>query len=129
MPKPTHEDAKIMLRLAEINALMNVPEAAAFIWGDDFAPEIKDFRAKFPAGSRETALVHRFLGWHETVGTLYRNGLINEDLLFDWLAVDLAWNRVKSFALAVRQESGEPRMFENFEYMARRSAQWQPARA
>ena len=39
-------------------------------------------------------------------------------MLFDWLAIDAVWGRTKSYALAWREETGEPRMYENFEAMA-----------
>jgi len=45
--------------------------------------------------------------------------LINEELLFDWLAAYLVWDRVKGFALGQREESGEPRIYENFEALAK----------
>jgi len=109
---------------------MNVAEGAAYIWSDEFPTDVAEFRRKYSRGmaSAEAGLVHRVLGWHETVGTLYRHGLINEDLLFDWLAAAATWERVKSFALGVREESGEPRMYENFEHMAERARSWRPAR-
>jgi len=128
--EPTRDDADIMLRVAQLGALQNTGEAVAFVWSDDFPTDYTDFRAKFPKGKRsqEESLLNRWLGWFETVGTLYRNGLFSEDLLFDWLAVDWAWDRVKGVALGLRGEMGEPRMWENFEYMAERQRSWQPKR-
>ncbi len=130
MAKPTHADAEMLLRLAQVQALLNLPEASAYVWSDEFPTDFAEFRRRFPKGSRshEAGLVHRLLGWYETVGTLYRNGLLNEDLLFDWLAIAGVWDRLKGFALGLREESGEPRLWENFEYMAGHARSWRPTR-
>ena len=130
MAKPTQTDAEMLLRLAQLQAHLNLSEAFGYIYSDEFPADFAEFRRKYPRGSRsqEAGLVHRLLGWYETVGTLYRNGLLNEDLLFDWLAITGAWDRVKGFALGLREESGEPRLWENFEHMAGRQESWRPTR-
>jgi len=130
MTKPTREDADILLRLAELSALHNLAPAAAFIWSDDFPADFARFRQKFPRTKRseEEGLLRRYLGYFETAGTLYRNGLLSGDLLFDWMAVTAAWDRVKGYALGVREEAEDPRLFENFEYTAEQARSWQPKR-
>jgi hypothetical protein len=122
MTKPTREDADILLRLAELSASHNLAAAAAFIWNDDFPADFARFRDKFPKGKRseEEGLLRRYLGYFETAGTLYRNGLFSGDLMFDWMAVTTAWDRV--------EEAGDPRLFENFEYAAEQARSWQPTR-
>ena len=40
-------------------------------------------------------------------------------ILFDWMAIDLVWDRIKGFAFGVREQTGEPRIYENFEAMAK----------
>ena len=124
-------DAQVMIALYEAQAAHNLGEVMGYIWSSDFPTDFKEFRESFPQGSNSTEerSVHRALGHFETIGTLYRNNLISEDLLFDWLAVDQLFARVKGFVLGVRREIGQPRIFENFEYMARRNANWQPERS
>jgi hypothetical protein len=131
MTKPTREDADILLRLSELSALHNLAPAAAFIWSDDFPTDFTQFRGKFPRGKRseEEGLLRRYLYHFETAGTLYRNGLLNGDLLFDWMDVTAAWDRVKGYALGVREEMGEPALFENFEYAAEQARSWKPKRS
>ncbi len=48
----------------------------------------------------------------------YKDADIMLELLFDWLAIGAVWERTKSYAVAWREETGEPRMYENFEAMA-----------
>lgn len=130
MTKPTRDDADIVLSLGELLASYNMPAAAAFVWSDDFPTDFAQFRDKFPRGKRsdEEDLLRRFLDCFEKAGTLYRNGLLRGDLMFDWLAVAAAWDRVKGYALGVREETGNPRLFENFEYAAEQTRSWQPKR-
>ncbi|HZJ09113.1 MAG TPA: hypothetical protein VFD39_05415, partial [Trueperaceae bacterium] len=75
-------------------------------------------RRSFPPTSERYRQVHTTLNYFETVGTLHKHGLINEQLLFDWLAVEAVWDRVKSLAIGDREQYGIPALWENFEAMA-----------
>ena len=119
MAKPTHQDATLMLQLLQVSAAMGLSEATGWIWSDEFIPEFAEFVEKYPPGTEGYRNATKVCNWFETLGTLYKHGLFNEELLFDWLAVDLMWERLKGFALAVRQHHDEPRMYENFEAMAK----------
>jgi hypothetical protein len=134
MPKtgqPDTSDAQLLIALYETQAAHNLGEVMGYIWSNDFLTDFKEFRNTFERGSNSTQEqgLYRALGYFETIGTLHRNNLISEDLLFDWMAVDMAWGRLKGFVLGTRKELGNPRMFENFEYMARRNANWTPSRS
>ena len=121
MAKPTYQDATLMIQLARWGAESGVPEATNWMWSDQFIPDYAEFAEKYPPGSEGSANASKICGWYETIGTLYKQGLFNEELLFDWLAVYLVWDRIKGYALGVREQVGEPRLFENFEAMAKAS--------
>ena len=123
MPKPTHDDAQIMLQLMQAWPV----QATDWVWSDDFIPDPEEFHKKYPSGGEELASVRAILNFYETIGTLFKHGLLNEDLLFDWLAVYAIWDRVKCHALAWREEMGEPRMYANFEAMADEQVRWAEA--
>jgi len=108
-----------MLQLAQLNAVWGVHAALNWVWSDEFVPDYAEFVEKHPAGSEGFRNASNVCGWYETIGTLYKHGLFNEELLFDWLAVYLVWDRVKGFALGMREQVGEPRLYENFEAMAK----------
>ena len=118
MSKPTYEDATLMLQLAQWGAASGVQKGSGFIYSDKFIPDFAEFVKKYPPGSKNNSKVFNLCGWYETIGTLYKQGLMSEELLFDWLAIHLVWDRVKGICLGAREQSGEPRMFENFEAMA-----------
>lgn len=120
MAKPTHDDATVMLQLAQLMNTSGTQEALSWLWSDDFKREPKAYRP----GSPEFNKLHLVLGAFETIGTLYKHQLINEDLLFDWLAVSMIWDRVRDHALAARKESGDAAIYENFELMASADQAW-----
>ena len=70
-------------------------------------------------GSEEYGYASKVCGWFESVGTLYKQDLLNSELLFDWLTIKLPWSRLSGFAIGVRNAAGEPRLYENFEAMAK----------
>lgn len=125
MSKPTQDDAKLMLQLVQ---MWPVSETN-WIWSDDFEPDYEKSTAARPTHSADDATfanVRSVLNWYETIGTLHKYGLLNEDLLFDWLAIDGVWQRVKSHALAHREHNQH--MYENFEAMAVAQREWSAAR-
>jgi len=119
MAKPTYQDATLMLQLAQWSAASGTQEASGWVWSDEFIPEYAEFVKKHPPGSAEFVKAMKICGWFETIGTLWKHGLFSEELVFDWLAIDLMWDRMKGFALGWREQTGEPRMHENFEAMAK----------
>jgi hypothetical protein len=105
------EDATLLVQLAQWGSTMGLEEAQHAVWSDTFDPE---------TASAEDVLVSRILNWGETVGTLTKNGLLDTDLVLDWLWVSGLWARVGPAALRLREKQGVPELYENFEALARR---------
>jgi hypothetical protein len=120
MSAPTFEDATIMLQLSRWGAEMGNSKASRFIWSDKYVEDFAAFQEKYPIGSKEYQYVSQICGWFETLAALWVNGLFNEKLIRDWVAVDMIWQRVKGFALGVREQSGNPAMYEHFEALAKK---------
>ena len=93
-------------------------EALNWLWSDQFVVDYEEFAKKYRFGSEGRDSVAKICGAFETLGTLYKHGLFNEDLLFDWLVVPMVWERIKGYALGVRLEAGNPGIYENFEALA-----------
>ena len=122
MAKPTHKDAELMLQLVRSWPI----EATDFLWSDEFVADPGELATSLDG--QAVANIRAVLNMYETIGTLHKHDLLNEDLLFDWLAIDLTWDRVKGYALAWRAEIGNPHMYENFEAMASAQRTWAVAR-
>jgi hypothetical protein len=99
-------------------AAMGMSDAMGWVWSPEFIPEFASFVEKYPAGSDGYKTASKVCMWFETLGTLHKHGLLNEELLFDWMATDLVWERVKGFPLGLRDGVKNPRLYENFEAMA-----------
>jgi len=119
MAKPTYQDAALMLQMAQWGATSGIQKANAFMWSDRFENDYKQFLNKYPPGGEEYSFASQICGWYETLGTLFKHDLFNRELLFDWLLVSAVWDRIKGFALGVREEAGTPGLYENFEAMAK----------
>ncbi|MEX1194253.1 MAG: hypothetical protein WD904_02925 [Dehalococcoidia bacterium] len=73
----------MIIKLAELATAMGTGEGSAIIWSTD-----ADLSAEnYPPDGPEFQKIINVMRWMETVGTLYRNGVVNEDLLFDWIAI------------------------------------------
>lgn len=105
----TREDATLIVELAKWGAMIGLTDASRKIYSDDFDPSAADAL---------DAEVQTTLVWHETIGTLVKNELLDRDLVYDWLWVAGSWERVQPAALAAREKAGAPELFENFEALA-----------
>jgi len=103
------QDGALLVQLSQWGSAMGLEEAMHAIWADDFDPE---------AASAEDILVSRLLNWGETIGTLTKNGLIDTDLVLDWLWVSGVWARVGPAARKQREKHGVLALYENFEALA-----------
>jgi hypothetical protein len=105
----THEDATLIVELAKWGAAINLGEAASAIWDDDFDSD---------AAEMTDRPVQTLLTFYETVGTLVKNGLLDRDLVYDWLWAAGVWSRVGPAATRARERAGVPQLYENFEALA-----------
>jgi hypothetical protein len=105
----TREDATLVVELAKWGSMIGLPEASRTIFADDFDPE---------SAEALDAHVQTVLVFHETVGTLVKNELLDRDLVLDWLWVSGAWARVSHAALEARAHADVPELWENFEALA-----------
>jgi hypothetical protein len=98
-----------MVDLAKWGAMIGLVEASRKIFADDFDADAAD------AQDNE---VQTMLFFHETVGTLVKNELLDRALVYDWLWVKGSWDRVGPAALRAREKAGVPALFENYEALA-----------
>ncbi len=119
MSAPTYEDANVMLQLSRWAAQVGLEDASTFIWSDNFEEDYEAFKKKYPWGSQEQMYATRVCTVFETMAALWVNGLLNQKLISDWSAVDMVWDRIKNYALGVREQTGNPKIYEHFEALAK----------
>ena len=110
MSAPTREDAALLVQVLQLMATIDSDNSMDEIWADGFDPETADPMSK---GVRRTC--YQF----ETIGTFVKNDLLSRELVNDLIWVGGVWNRVGPAALKMREKSGQPRLFENFEALAK----------
>ena len=118
MSKPTYEDANLMLQLIRWGTEAGLNDAMSFLWSDDFEEDYEKFQQKYPWGTQEQKYANLVCGWNESLAALWVNGLMNEKLISDWIAVTMVWNRIKNYAIGFREQSGNPKIYEHFEALA-----------
>jgi len=105
----SREDAALIVELAKWGSMMGLAEASRAIFADDFDAS---------AAKVSDPHVHAILNFNETVGTLVKNGLLDRDLVYDWLWFVGSWERVGPAALQAREEAGVAQLYENYEALA-----------
>jgi hypothetical protein len=103
------QDGALLVQLAQWGTSMGLEEAIQAVFADDFNAE---------AASAFDTFLLCILTWGETIGTLTKNGLIDTDLVLDWLWARGMWERVGPAAQKHRDKTGVPALYENFEALA-----------
>ncbi|HKR99363.1 MAG TPA: hypothetical protein VJU79_07595 [Candidatus Dormibacteraeota bacterium] len=106
----TQEDATLLMQILQWGSSIGIGDAFAYIHSDDFDPKNAD---------PHNPQVRTALGFYEVVGTFVKQRLLDRDLVHDLWALEPAWDRLSSAALKAREQSGIPRMFENFELLVK----------
>jgi hypothetical protein len=114
----THEDAVLLLQLAQLSYDEGWSRGSTILWGRESPITDAEFRSLYSPSSQGYADVMKVMSWYETIGTLVKNGLLNRDLVHDWLWIEGAWQRCEAIALRQRDET-DPKMWENFELLAK----------
>ncbi len=109
----TQKDAELLIQLLRWSTEMGVDQAYAEIFSDDFRKE---------EASIADPAVGKVLTYGEAVGTFVKNGLLDRALVNDFWLSSAVWDRVGPAALRIRDQMSEPRMFENFEALAKGGA-------
>lgn len=109
----TYDDANLMVRIMTWASGLGLLDAVTKVTAEDFDPATA--KADDPA-------VQLILSLGETIGTFVKHRVLDEDLVRDLLWIEGIWERAGPAALAERARLGSPRMYENFEALARGAA-------
>jgi len=104
-----HDDAALLIQIAQWSTQLGLQDATKTLWSEGFDPETSTI---------DDDAVATVLAFGETVGTLTSRGLIDTDLILDWLWMAGLWRQVAPAALKARARFGVPELYENFEALA-----------
>jgi hypothetical protein len=88
---------------------LGLEEAGHALFVDGFDPE---------EATVDDAAVGRILAFGETIGTLVKHQILDKELVLDLWSVAGTWGRVGPAAIRERERIGEPRLYENYEWLA-----------
>jgi Domain of unknown function (DUF4760) len=124
MPKPTKQDADVLLKLVELAGSPRSQEARNWFLKSFDSSNYEEFKTKYPEGSVEYSHVTTLLGFYETVGVLVTHGLLNEDLCFDLnFGLSPLWKKLGPIVKGW-QKATSPALWENAVWLAERSEAW-----
>jgi hypothetical protein len=125
---PGRADLDVLLRILEIFISDPVRKARNFWRTIPEGLTLAELDEKFPRGSEAYEHIDTMLTFWETIGSLLKHGLVNEDLAFDTFLDAPPWKKIETAALALREERGGLEL-ENIEYAYQRSQEWMAAHA
>ncbi|MBV9097859.1 MAG: DUF4760 domain-containing protein [Frankiaceae bacterium] len=118
---PSTADAQVILQLMQVNATTGA-DAGWHVLGEfETPPTRSQLLRKHPRESEEYRQIQAFLMSCETLATFVRQGILNEALVHDLYWITGAWRKTEKLCKAMRKEAGEPRIMENFEWLASRA--------
>lgn len=89
------------------------------------SPDFESFQVLAPVGSDDRKLFLRHIDSFEEAAGLIREGRMSEDLFFDaWYEMPGAWNHARPFVLGMRIETGNPALYDGFEWLAGHAVQF-----
>ena len=122
MPKPTVEQADLMLRLYEMRRDPEMRRARAYMLSEFQATTWDD--VGYLSGSERDRHFRMVTSYWEMVAAIVNRGLIDEDLFFDTQGEGLfTWLRVRDLVPEGRKQL-RPTWLWNLERMARRQQAW-----
>lgn len=118
---PTATDAQLILQLMQVSAATGADAGWQVLNTFETAPTRTQLERRYPRDSEEYRQITAFLAQNETMATFVRQGILSEALVNDVFWVKGAWAKVEKICKAARKETGEPRIMENFEWLASRA--------
>src|SRR3989441_11386751 len=124
MPRPTRQDAQVLLTLMDIFLSNSVREARRWWRSLQDGLSLEEFEKRFPGGREGWDPFSTMAIFGETAGSLMRRGLLQEDLAFDTFMDAPPGGKVERIVRDRRKRERAPAEGENFEWIAGRAKTW-----
>src|SRR5450631_3829165 len=117
----TTADAQLLVQLMAAGTAAGADRGSQILFAYETPPTLGQLRETYPRLSEDYRQIMAFLSQCETIGTFVKQGLLDEPLVHDLFWVAGAWKASGQICLGIREEGGEPRLLENFEWLASRT--------
>ena len=114
----TREDVDLMLRLDQ--AFRPGKEAKKFVWSEALAAVVESgsFFETHALDSDERFYVNEVATYYEMVGMLWQKGLLDLELLMEWVPASTYWIKIGPILVQARDVFDSPGLWVNFEALA-----------
>jgi hypothetical protein len=130
MPKVTHDQADLLLRLYEIRREPKMREARDWYISKFHPTSLEDMQKLAPMGSQENAYVRMVTSYWDMAANMVNRGLIDESFFFETTGEQwLVWERIKTYVPQQRERSKNPHMYSNLEKHVKKLEAWRNKRA
>ncbi len=128
MTRPSMEDAEMLLRVMAIYLAEPMKKSRRFWRTIPDGLGFEEMLKKYPRGSEEYEQIGNMMIFWETVGSLLKRNLLNQDLAFDTFLDAPPWPKVEHFFKERRKKENNPLEGENVEHAFKLSEKWKKTR-
>ena len=130
MPKVTHDQADLLLRLYEIRREPKMREARDWYLSKFHPSSLEDMQKIAPMGSQENAYARMVTSYWDMAANMVNRGLIDESFFFETTGEQwIVWERIKTLVPQQRERSKNPHMYANLEKHVKKLEAWRNKRA
>jgi hypothetical protein len=119
---PTIADAQLLVQIMAAGVAAGADRGIELLQARSEPPTLAQLRDEHPRTGEEYRQVMALLGQCEMIGTFVKQGVLNGALVDDLIWVAGGWRITEQICRDLRAEAGEPRLYENFEWLASRSS-------
>jgi hypothetical protein len=120
MPKPTHEDANLILRLYDLRREEKMRAARSWFVANFKPKSMADLQQLCPPGSEPNAFARQVTTYWDMAASFVTAGVLDEELLFQSSReLLLVWTRLEPIVEEVRSAFKDPTYMRNLETVAK----------
>ncbi len=124
-PRPTYEDAELILRLYEMRREPRLRQGRAWFVSSFKVKNLAEFAEVCPPGSDQHASYRMVTTYWEMVASFVTSGVLNEELFFQsGRELLLVYERMQGILPLLREQQGDSTSLGNLEAVARRFIDW-----
>ncbi len=128
MPKPSVQDADMLLQVMATYLSEPMKKSRGFWRTVPDGLGFEELMKKYPRGSEGYEHIINMMIFWETVGSLLKRNLLNQELAFDTFLDAPPWPKVERFFKEMRRKENSPLEGENIEQAFKLSEKWKKAR-
>jgi hypothetical protein len=115
-PRPTYEDANLILRLYEMRREDRMRKARAWFTSQFKPATIDDLQKLAPPGSDENASYRMVITYWDMVASFVTSGVLHKELFFQsGRELLLVWERVRDVLPGIRSQYKDPHLWGHLE--------------